>query len=416
MDRKIEKKAWYIRHKFTVAGGILFCVLIGWVMSVVLSPRKLRVDKESVRLAEVKRERFLEYVDVEGIVHPILTLKVFSREGGMVERIVAENGAMLQQGDTILVLDNPDLVQLVEEQQEEWERQRAGYEEKRIEMEQKSLSLRQQVLQTRYELDRLEKSYRLTKEEYSMGIKSRAQLELAEDEYTYKRETALLQMENLAHDSVASLIRQDLLKGEPQREYRKFMRTRGRLEELIVRAPIDGQLSFVQAIPGQRISPNEGVGEIKVLSEYKITTTVSEYYVDRIIAGLPATLVYQEKNYPLRVSKVIPEVKERTFSTELVFTEEMPENIRIGQSFRIQIEMGDAGEELVIPKGNFYPATGGQWIYKVNSAGTKAVKVPLVLGRQNPRQYEITEGLQPGDWVIITGYDTFGQAEELILK
>lgn len=371
MDRKIEKKAWYIRHKFTVAGGILFCVLIGWVMSVVLSPRKLRVDKESVRLAEVKRERFLEYVGVEGIVHPILILKVFSREGGVVERIVAENGAMLQQGDTILVLDNPDLVQLVEEQQEEWERQRAGYEEKRIEMEQKSLSLRQQVLQTRYELDRLEKSYRLTKEEYGMGIKSRAQLELAEDEYTYKRETALLQMENLAHDSVASLIRQDLLKGEPQREYRKFMRTRSRLEELIVRAPIDGQLSFVQAIPGQRISPNEGVGEIKVLSEYKITTTVSEYYVDRILAGLPATLIYQGKNYPLRVSKVIPEVKERTFSTELVFTEEMPENIRIGQSFRIQIEMGDAGEELVIPKGNFYPVTGGQWIYKVNSAGQK---------------------------------------------
>lgn len=374
----------------------------------VLSPRKLRVDKESVRLAEVKRERFLEYVDVEGIVHPILTLKVFSRAGGVVERIVAENGAMLEQGDTILILDNPDLVQLVEEQQEEWERQRAGYEEKRIEMEQKSLSLRQQVLQTRYELDRLEKSYRLTQEEYSMDIKSLAQLELAEDEYTYKRETALLQMENLAHDSVASLIRQELLQGEPQREYRKFMRTRSRLEELIVRAPIDGQLSFVQAIPGQRISPNEGVGEIKVLSEYKITTTVSEYYVDRIMAGLPATLIHQGKNYPLRVSKVVPEVKERTFSTELVFTEGMPENIRIGQSFRIQIEMGDAGEELVIPKGNFYPATGGQWIYKVNSAGTKAVKVPLVLGRQNPRQYEVTEGLQPGDWVIITGYDTFG--------
>lgn len=184
----------------------------------------------------------------------------------------------------------------------------------------------------------------------------------------------------------------------------------------MVTAPIKGQLSFVKVTPGQQVSSGESIAEIKVLDQYKIHTSLSEYYIDRITTGLPATINYQGKKYPLRITKVVPEVKDRMFDVDLVFTDDMPDNVRVGKSFRVQIELGQPEQMLIIPRGNFYQATGGQWIYKVNASKTKAVRVPLSVGRQNPQQYEITEGLRPGDWVITTGYDTFGDAEELILR
>lgn len=188
------------------------------------------------------------------------------------------------------------------------------------------------------------------------------------------------------------------------------------MEDLIVKAPIGGQLSFVKVTPGQQVASGESIAEIKVLDQYKIHASLSEYYIDRITTGLPATVNYQGKRYPLKITKVVPEVKDRMFDVDLVFTGEMPENVRVGKSFRVQIELGQPEQAIVIPRGNFYQSTGGQWIYKINSSKTKAVKVPLNIGRQNPLQYEITEGLQPGEFVVITGYDTFGDAEELILK
>ena len=197
---------------------------------------------------------------------------------------------------------------------------------------------------------------------------------------------------------------------------KKLKRAEERLEDLIIKAPIGGQLSFVKVTPGQQVASGESIAEIKVLDQYKIHTSLSEYYIDRITTGLPATVNYQGKRYPLRITKVVPEVKDRMFDVDLVFTDDMPDNVRVGKSFRVQIELGQPEQTLIIPRGNFYQATGGQWIYKVNASKTKAVRVPLSVGRQNPQQYEITEGLQPGDWVITTGYDTFGEAEELIMK
>ena len=260
------------------------------------------------------------------------------------------------------------------------------------------------------------KSFGLDKEEFKMGIKSKAELQVSEDEYKYKLKNTALQMESLKHDSSVTLIRKELLKNDLERESKKLKRAEERLEDLIIKAPIGGQLSFVKVTPGQQVASGESIAEIKVLDQYKIHTSLSEYYIDRITTGLPATVNYQGKRYPLRITKVVPEVKDRMFDVDLVFTGEMPENVRVGKSFRVQIELGQPEQAIVIPRGNFYQSTGGQWIYKINPSKTKAVKVPLNIGRQNPLQYEITEGLQPGEFVIITGYDTFGDAEELILK
>ena len=414
MDIKIEKKPWYIRYRAYLLAGGAFIIFLIYVISLSLGPRKLRIESDNIQIAEVKNGKFMEYVDVEGLVQPILTIQVNTRESGSVDRIVAEEGTLLKKGDTILVLSNPDLLREIEDQRDEWENQRYSYKEREIEMEQKSLALKQQALQTQYEMNRLQKSFGLEKEEFKMGIKSKAQLEVSEAEYNYNLKKTALQMESLSHDSAMTIIRKDLLRNEMERGQKKYLRSMERLEGLVVRAPINGQLSYVKATPGQQVGSNSNIAEIKVLDQFKIHTQLSEYYIDRITTGLPATVNYQGKRYPLKITKVVPEVKDRMFDVDLVFTGEMPENVRVGKSFRVQIELGQPEDALVMPRGNFYQATGGQWIYKVKD--DKAIRVPLTIGRQNPQQYEVTEGLQAGDLVIVTGYDTFGEAEELILK
>jgi RND family efflux transporter MFP subunit len=200
------------------------------------------------------------------------------------------------------------------------------------------------------------------------------------------------------------------------REEKRFERSRERLNNLIVRAPFDGQLSFVSVIPGERVSTGTNIGELKIVDQIKIGTKISEYYIDRVALGLPATIAYQGGKYPLKIIRINPEIKDRQFDVDLLFTGRQPENIRIGKNYRIQIELGQPEDALVIDRGNFFPSTGGRWIFRLNEAGDKAVRTNIFIGRQNPRQYEILEGLRPGDRVITTGYDNFGDAEEIILK
>ena len=416
MDIQLEKKPWYIRYRYYLLGGAAFAGLLVYVIILSLGPRRLRVPLEDIQICEVKNDKFLEYVDVEGLVQPILTILVNAGEAGSVQRIVAEEGSLLRKGDTILVLDNPELLRDIEDQRDEWEKQLFTYREKEIEMEQQRITLRKQALQTEYELESLRKTFRLDQEEYAMGVKSKAQLEVAEAEYRFKLETARLERESLRHDSAVNLIRRDLLRNDRERERKKYERARRRLDGLVVTAPADGQLSFVKVVPGQQVAAAENIAEVKVLDQYKIHTALSEYYIDRVTTGLPAAITYQGRRYPLRVSKVVPEVKDRTFDVDLVFTtDSLPDNVRVGKSFRVQIELGQPEEALVIRRGDFYQATAGQWIYRLNADRTRARRVPRTIGRQNPQQYEVTDGLQPGDWVITTGYANFGEAEELVV-
>ena len=415
MDIQLKKRPWYIRYKYYLLAAAIFVGFSIYVISISVGPRQQRIDTESIQIAAVETGRFMEYVDVEGLVQPILTIQVNTKEGGFVDHLVAEEGAMLHQGDTILVLVNPDLERTINDKRDEYEKQLVTYREREITMEKQTLNLRQQILQAEYEQRRLKKNYDLAKEEFAMGIKSKAELEVVEEEYNFRTQTAALQMEGLRYDSVTSALSRQMLQSDREREQKKFARELEKLNDLVVRAPISGQLSYIKATPGQQIGSNYNIGEIKVLSQYKIHTSLSEYYIDRVTTGLPATILYQGKRFPLKITKVVPEVKDRSFDVDLVFGDEMPDNVRVGKSYRVQIELGQPEEAVVIPRGNFYQATGGQWIYKVSEDGEKAIRTPITIGRQNPQQYEVTTGLQPGDRVITTGYDQFGEAEVLVL-
>ena len=416
MDRQLPKRTFVQKYKYYLLGGAAFLAFVVYVLVSVSGARKLRIDAEKILVADVVESHFLDYVDAEGTVQPIMTIKLNSTETGIVQEVVAEEGAMLSKGDLILVLQNPELKRTIEEQQAEWEKQRILYEEKKLEMEQKTILLKQQSLQARYELSRLQKDFTLGEEEYKMGVKSKAQLEVQREEYAYRTKSTELQLEGLRQDSAATLLRQSLMDSDLERARKLNAHMRSRIDDLEVRAPVDGQLSYLNATPGQRVGQSEPVGEIKVMDNFKLSTRLSEYYIDRVQVGLPASVVYQGEKYPLRVSKVVPEVKERQFAVELLFTGEKPENVRIGRNFRVQIELGRPEIGIVIPRGDFFQTTGGQWIYKLNKSGDRAIKVPVTVGRQNPVQYEIMDGLEAGDRVVISGYANFGEAEELVIK
>jgi len=416
MDVPIKKKHPLVKYRFYILGGIIFLAFVIYVIISGIGPRKIRYKKENLEIAEVKQDKFLEYVDVEGIVQPKLTIKLNALENGTVERMVADEGSMLKQGDTILILNNPELIRGIEDDRDELEKQQITFEEKKLELEQKSSQLKRQALETAYQLDRLSKQYNLDQEEYKIGIRSKAQLEVSSDDYNYNQKNTEMLLEELKQDSLTNNIQTQLMKNDLMREQKRFARSRGRLEDLIVRAPLSGQLSFVNVILGERVSAGSSIGELKIIDQFKIHTMISEYYIDRITLGLPATVIYQDKKYPLKITKINPEVKDRQFEVDLVFAGEQPENIRIGKTYRIQIELGQPEDAMVISKGNFFQSTGGQWIFKLNHSGDKAVKTPISIGRQNPQQYEILNGLKPGDYVIITGYDNFGEAEEVVLN
>lgn len=416
MDRKIEKKPWYWRYRYYIASAVALVALIIYTLTLALGPKRTHVDREYVKIGEAVDGKFMEYVDVEGIVQPILTIKVNALESGFVDRIVAEDGSVLNAGDTILTLQNPDLMRTIDDEEDEWLKQQRQYREQEIEMEQKSIALQQQALDASYEMNNLDNKRRIAQEEYEMGMKSKAEIDLAESEYAYHKQKTALQMRSLSHDSAATAIRREMLRSDIARAQIKRDRAASRSSNLVVRAPVGGQLSFVTVTPGQQVQSGQSIGELKVLTDYKIHVSLNEYYVDRITAGLPGNIRQQNKQYPLRLSRVVPEIKDRNFAADLMFTADRPDNLRVGKSYRVQIELGQPESAIVIPRGDFYNVTNGRWIYRLTDDGSKAAKTEISIGRQNPQQYEVLSGLEPGDRVIVSGYDRFNDSEVIILN
>jgi RND family efflux transporter MFP subunit len=415
MDIQLKKKHPVVKYKYYIATGLVMVSLIIYLLVTTSGPSRLRYDIENLQIVEVKQGKFMEYIDPEGIAMPKMTIKINSIESGTVDSIVAEEGSMLKQGDVILILKNPELKRNIEDEKDELEKKKVAHQEKLLQMERRSSELRRSILKTIYDLDRLDKQYKLDQEEYQMGIKSKAQLEVASDEFNFQQQNTTMLLNELKNDSLMNIIQADLMESDMYREEKRYGRSLEKLDNLIIRAPIDGQLSFISAIYGEKISAGASIGEQKVINDLKINTKISEYYIDRIFIGSPATVSYLNKKYSLKITKLNPEIKDRTFEIDLVFTDEVPDNIRIGKTYRIQIELGQPEDAIIIDKGNFYQSTGGQWIFKLDKSGSRATKTNITVGRQNPGQYEILEGLSVGDKVIISGYASFGDAQELKL-
>ncbi len=416
MDVKLPPKKWYVKYRIHIVAGILAAGLIGMLIKVSTGPKIIRINSDSVQTATVQSGEFSEYVNAEGTLQPIQTIKVYTREGGFVESVLVQDGALVHKGDTLMILSDPELQRTIETARESWRKQNRSYRTSMIEMDQRRLSLAQSILQTKYELKRLEKEHNLALEEFRMGIRSRAQLDVADEEYNYKMETVRLQLESRRQDSVLNTIRQEALQDELAEAQRQLRKTEERLNDLIVTAPADGQLSGLSLEPSQRISSGTAIADIKRMDQFRMRLSINEFYIDKITVGQPATITYEKKTYPMTISSTVPEIKSGSFDIYLVFTDSLPDNARIGKSYQARIEMGGQAQSIIVPKGNFYNYTHGSWVFKVNAQHTHAVRVPVSIGRQNPRHFEILEGLNPGDEIIITGYDRISDADEVVLN
>ena len=415
MDIKLPKKPWYVRYRMYVIGGIVLAGLMAYALVLQLRPRTLKVKVAAEQLAVACDSDFLEYVDVNGLVCPQTSMRVNAEEGGTVERICCHNGDVLKRSDTILVLSNPKVLEEIESERRNYELQQMQHRQQLIEMQQKSITLRSQALQANFELRKIEQTFELEQEEVRMGVKSQAQLQVARDEYDYNRRRTLLTIESLRHDSLLNVVGRQLIEQQMKIEAQRLNSSNRRREGLAVLAPTDGQISNLAATIGGQIATGEQVGEIGVLTDYKITARLNEYYIDRVQSGLSVTAFNKGQRIALQISRITPQVQEHTFGVEMERMkdeESSTSSLRPGLTLRLQIELGQPERRLIIPRGNFYAQTGGQWIMRVDKNNShRARRVPIKLGRQNSEFYEVLEGLNNGDQVLVSGYDRFGDAE-----
>ena len=415
MDIKLPKKPWYVKYRLHLLGGAVLLALIGYATSLQLRPKTLRTSIDADQIAQVCDGDFLEYVDVNGLVCPVTSVRVTASEGGTVERICCQNGDLLRRGDTILVLSNPKVLEEIASERRNYEHNQMQHRRQLIEMQQKSITLRQQALAADFELRKMAKNFELEQEEARMGVKSQAQLEVAREEYDYNRRRTQLTIESLRHDSVLNIVGRQLIEQEMSMEAQKLESSLARRAALVVLAPTDGQIAGLGAVVGGQVSAGELLGEIGVLTDYKVTARLNEYYIDRIQDGQPATATYKGRSLALQVSRITPQVQDHTFAVELtgnlLSKDKSGTLLRPGLTLRLKIELGQSERRLIVPRGNFYAQTGGQWVMLVDESGRRAHRVPIRLGRQNAEHYEVLDGLHAGDRVLVSGYDRFGDAQ-----
>lgn len=411
MDIKLPKKPWYVNYRKYIIGGAVLVALTVYALMLQLGPRTLKVQIAHEQIATAVEGEFVEYIDVNGVVSPATSMRVNVMETGTVERICCRNGDVLQRGDTILVLSNPKVLEEMAAERQNYELRQMQHRQQLIEMQQKSITVRSQALQANFDLKKMAQDYELAEEEARMGVRSKAQLQMARDKYEYNRQRTLLNIESLHQDSVLNVIGRQLIQQQMQMEAQKLENSNRRRDALVVLAPIDGQIGNLNATIGAQISAGAQVSEIGLLTDYKVTARLNEYYIDRIQTGLPATAFLKGRELSFEVSRITPQVQDHSFEIELRGN---CANLLLGQSLRLQIELGRPEHRLIIPRGNFYAQTGGQWLMKVDETGRRASRVPIKLGRQNTEHYEVMEGLQAGDRVLISGYEYFGDAEVLM--
>jgi HlyD family secretion protein len=415
MDRKIQKKWWTPRR--LVLFGVI-CIAVPAVLVLLLADRgtRLNVDREKITISEVTRGPFQEYTPVNGAVQPIQTFYLDAVEGGRVETRFVEAGTMVKKGDPILRLNNTGL------QLDVMYREALAYEQinnarnTRISIEQNSIRVRAELAEVDLGLEKARRVFVRDSVLAARGLISALEFSQNRDEYLYWLKRREISLENARQDSLLRFNQIGQLEESMKRLTANVAMTRRNLDNLTIRAPISGQLSSLDAEIGQSKSLGERLGQIDVLDSFKVRAAVDEYYISRINPGQTGEFELAGEQYRLVISKVYPEVREGRFEVDMTFAGSQPKGIRRGQTLQIRLELGDLAEAMLLTRGGFYQRTGGQWAFVVDPSGNFAVKRQIKLGRQNPQTFEVLEGIQPGDRVVTSTYDNFGDVDRLVFK
>ena len=419
MDIKLEKKTGWraLLQKKNIPYAVA-TVFMALVVSLLLRDNSstLRVDANILTISAVEQSEFNDYVRLSGTVKPITTVQISPMESGLVERIVAEEGTLVKRGDVIVELSNNSLsMQILNSEADLAEKQNI-LRNTLISMEQNRLNLRQEQMQLDMEVERKRRAYENNDVLYRKELLARETWLQSKEDYEYSVKRRALIMERQKQDSLYRTNQVKQMESDLQSMARNMQLIRQRVDNLCVKAPIDGEVGSLDVVLGRNVGSGSSIGQINDMSEFKVTTQIDEHYIDRIVVGLPATIDRQERKYDMTIRKVYPEVKDGQFRADFTFSAAIPENIRSGQTYYINLQLGEATEAVIIPRGAFYQTTGGNWIYVVDPSGEKAYRRDIRIGRQNPQYYEVLEGLSAGERVITSSYENFGSHDVLILK
>lgn len=417
MDKIIEKKTgWRIAFTKKALPWWLGALLLVFVIYLIARPnnKTLRVDKDTVTISSAVKGEFNDYIRISGRVQPMTTIQLSPQEGGIVEKILIEEGSPVKAGDTILILNNDNLdLQILNSEAELAEKENI-LRNTQIQMEQQKLDVRQNVLEYGTNAERLRRAYEQQKALYEDNLIAKEEYLKAEEDYQLALQKYNLMTERSRQDSLYRGTQIDRMEESLENMQLNMSMIRRRKSNLIVKASIDGELGLLDVVLGQSIAAGTKIGQINSVGLYKVEAQIDEHYIDRVVAGLEATFERQGETYSTVIRKVYPEVRDGKFKADFKFDGEQPDNIRSGQTYYLNLQLGQPEETVIIPRGTFYQKTGGKWIYVVNKEGTKAVKREIRIGRQNPQYYEVLEGLEPGERVITSGYDTYGDSDVLV--
>lgn len=417
MDIQLEKKKGIQRKHlpYIIGGGALLLWFLWWIIFG-NHASTLRVDGNTLNIADVTFGKFNDYIRVNGQVQPISVVQLSPEEGGIVQEKVVEEGTHVKKGDVILRLSNSALdLEILNAESELAEKQNL-LRNTQVTMQQDKLNNETEKVQLDVDVQRKQRTYNQYRRLYNERLISKEEYLQAKEDYEMSQKKHVLISERLEQDSLYRTIQMDQMEDNLQNMRRNVLLIRERKEKLEVRATIDGELGLLDAELGQNITAGQMVGQINDLSDFKIEAMIDEHYIDRVTNGLPGTFERQGKHFGLKVRKVYPEVRDGRFRTDLVFEGERPENIRSGQTYYIDLQLGEPTESVLIPKGTFFQVTGGNWIFVVDRDGKKAYRRKIRIGRQNPQYYEVLEGLEKGERVIVSGYESYKDNEVLILK
>ncbi|MBO7459720.1 MAG: efflux RND transporter periplasmic adaptor subunit, partial [Bacteroidales bacterium] len=413
MDRILEKKKG-INLIFTKKAvpfwlGAVLVAFIVWLVARDDS-KKLRVNMDNISVSAVTLGQFNDYIRISGQVAPITTIQISPLEGGVVQEIVAEEGSRVKRGDVILILSNENLDMQILNSEADLAEKENILRNTMIQMEQPKLSVEQEKLQLQMDVRRNKRNYEALKSLYDDGLISKEEFLKAEEDYQLSASRLRLVENRAKQDSLYRSVEIEQMQESLNNMRQNMMMIRKRKDNLTIKAPIDGELGLLDVVLGQSVAAGSKIGQINNLDSYKIEAQIDEHYIDRVTAGLDATFERQSERYQAQIRKVYPEVRDGKFKADFKFVGQQPDNIRSGQTYYLNLQLGQPVEAILIPRGAFYQKTGGKWIYVMSCDGTKAVRRDIRIGRQNPQYYEVIEGLEPGEKVITSSYDNFGDS------
>lgn len=416
MDIQLEKKKGLRpKHYGYIAIGLLL-LFVGWKLVFSATVATFRTDKDRLSISEVTQGKFDDYITINGYVAPIATIYMDAYEGGRVTEKLIEEGATVKKGDVILKLENRGLYEQILASENNLALKQNDLRSTKLTFDARQVEGRKDLVSAKYDLQKLERNYQQNEALYEDELISREAYLTSQENYELsKSQYEIIKVQTEQDDQLRKTSLSEL-DSDLARMRKTLSMVYERIDHLNVRAPADGQLGFLDAEIGQSIAQGERIGQINVLTDYKIEADIDEHYIDRVKRDLTAVLERNDQEYPLRLRKVYPEVRNGKFRVDLVFTDDKPVTIRTGQSYIIKLQLGESNDALLVPKGSFFQSTGGQWIFVVDRNGDQALKRPIRIGKQNSRFYEVLEGLEPGEQVITSNYDSFGDAERIVLK